>query len=78
MQDAIYLKVAEQVDEGFQGAPKSEGEISKAFLAYLKLIYTPEEAELVQHLNPTGTKSPAEAATPAKLAPLYEARNNPS
>jgi hypothetical protein len=51
MSDQVYLRIAESVDRGFQTAPKSNGELSKAFIAYLKLIYTPEQAELVQHLE---------------------------
>jgi ferredoxin len=47
---AAYLRIAENVDKGYQTAPKANGELSKAFIAYLKLVYTPEQAELVQHL----------------------------
>jgi ferredoxin len=50
MSDQAYVRIAENVDRGFQTAPKVEGELSKAFIAYLKLVYTPEEAEVVQHL----------------------------
>jgi Pyruvate/2-oxoacid:ferredoxin oxidoreductase delta subunit len=46
-----YLKIAEHFDEGTLGAPKVEGSFSEAFIDYLKLLYTPEEAELVQHLR---------------------------
>lgn len=51
MEDLSYVHIAEAVDRGIQGAPKSAGEISKAFLAYLKLLYSPEEAAVVQYLN---------------------------
>ena len=51
MSDQAYLRIAESVDRGFQTAPKANGELSKAFIAYLKLVYTPEEAELAQHLE---------------------------
>lgn len=50
-QDTPYLKIAEHFDEGTLGAPKVGGSFSKAFIDYLKLLYTPEEAELVQHLR---------------------------
>jgi Pyruvate/2-oxoacid:ferredoxin oxidoreductase delta subunit len=50
MSDQAYLRIAENVDRGFQTAPKTNGELSKAFIAYLKLLYTPEQAEVVQHL----------------------------
>ncbi|MBW2091504.1 MAG: 4Fe-4S binding protein [Deltaproteobacteria bacterium] len=49
--DQVYVRIAENVDKGFQTAPKAGGELSQAFIAYLKIVYTPEEAELVQHLN---------------------------
>jgi hypothetical protein len=51
MSDQVYVQIAENVDKGFQTAPKTDvGELSQAFIAYLKLLYTPEEAEIVQHL----------------------------
>jgi len=50
MTDA-YLKIAENIDQGPQTAPRAEGEFSKAFIEYLKLLYKPEEAELVQRLK---------------------------
>ena len=46
-----YTRIAEHFDEGTIGAPKVNGEFSKAFVDYLKLLYRPEEAELVQHLR---------------------------
>jgi len=51
MSDILYVRIAENVDKNPLGAPKSGGELSKAFIAYLKLLYTAEEAELVQHLK---------------------------
>lgn len=51
MSEEAYVRIAESVDRGFQTAPKVDGELSKAFIAYLKLVYTPEQAELVQHLE---------------------------
>lgn len=52
MSDQFYVRIAENVDKGVQTAPKTtEGDLSKAFIAYLKLIYSPEEAELMQHLK---------------------------
>ena len=66
MTEQAYIQIAENVDKGFQTAPKSNGELSKAFVAYLKLVYTPEEAELVQHvpmpMNMTTSEEVAEAS----------------
>ncbi len=50
-QDAFYLKIAEKIDEAPLTAPRVGGGFSKAFIKYLKLLYTPEEAELVQQLK---------------------------
>jgi Pyruvate/2-oxoacid:ferredoxin oxidoreductase delta subunit len=51
MSELAYLKIAENVDAGPLTAPKADGGFSKAFIKFLKLLYTPEEAELVQHLK---------------------------
>ncbi len=47
----VYLKIMENIDLGPQTAPKANGEFSMAFIEFLKLLYTPEEAELVQYLR---------------------------
>ena len=49
--DQYYVQIAENIDKGFQTAPKEDGELSKAFIAYLKIVYAPEEAEVIQHLQ---------------------------
>ncbi|MBN1615194.1 MAG: 4Fe-4S binding protein [Deltaproteobacteria bacterium] len=49
--DHAYLKIAENVDKGYQTAPRAGQELSPAFIAYLKIVYTPEEAEFVQYLS---------------------------
>ena len=51
MKDALYLRIAENIDRNPLGAPKSGPTFSAAFLAYLRLLYSPAEAELVQHLQ---------------------------
>ena len=51
MSNQVYVQIAENIDKGIQTAPKSDGELSKAFIAFLKIVYTPEEAELVQYLS---------------------------
>ena len=51
MSDQYYIQIAENIDKGFQTAPKADGELSRAFIAYLKIVYKPEEAEVVQHLE---------------------------
>jgi Pyruvate/2-oxoacid:ferredoxin oxidoreductase delta subunit len=54
MSEDAYVRIAQNVDKGFQTAPKAGGELSKAFIAYLGLVYAPEEAELVRHLEMPG------------------------
>jgi ferredoxin len=68
--DRVYLRMAENVDRGFQTAPKADGELSKAFIAYLKLVYTPEQAELVQHLQMPIDFRTAEQVAEASGQPL--------
>lgn len=51
--DAIYFRIAENLDKHAGGAPKKGGSFSPAFMEYLQLLYTPEQAQLVQYLKPT-------------------------
>ena len=60
MSDQVYVQIAENIDKGIQTAPKVDGELSKAFIAFLKIVYTIEEAELVRHLSMTKGKTPEE------------------
>ncbi len=60
--DQVYMLIAENFDKGFQTAPKANGDISKAFLAFLKIVYSPKEAELVQHLDVYAPKTAKELA----------------
>ena len=67
MSDKTYIQIAKNIDKGIQTAPKADGEISKAFLAYLKLVFTPEEAELVQHLEMNKSKTSQQLADESGL-----------
>ncbi len=49
--DTPFLKIAENIDRGPLGAPRDGDAFSPAFIEYLKLLYTPEEAQIVQHLE---------------------------
>lgn len=53
--DSAYITIAEKFDKHAGGAPKGKSShgFSEAFIDYLKLIYPPESAELVQHLHVT-------------------------
>jgi len=66
MEIDTYNRIADKIDSGPLRAPKAGSSYSEAFIAYLRLIYTPEEAELVQHLEmPMKFKSAAEVAEAA-------------
>lgn len=64
----VYTLIAQKIEEQDpHTAPKAEdGSIHEAFVDYLKLVYSPDEAELVQHLNVfdalTSTQEVAEAS----------------
>jgi len=47
----LYLEIAENIDRGAMGAPRTGDGFSPAFIEYLQLLYTPEEAEIVRHLK---------------------------
>jgi ferredoxin len=51
MSDQVYVQVAEALDRGPLTAPKAGSGFSEAFLKHLKLLYTPEEADLVRRLQ---------------------------
>jgi len=54
MEDATaYIRIARKIEEQDpHTAPKAEdGSIHEAFINHLKLLYSSEEAEIVQHLN---------------------------
>ena len=67
MSEQVYIQIAENIDKGIQTAPKAEGELSKAFIAFLKMVYTPEEAELVQHLEMLKSKTMEELSEESGL-----------
>jgi Pyruvate/2-oxoacid:ferredoxin oxidoreductase delta subunit len=69
MSDAAYLQVAKNIDAGPMTAPKVNGAWSPAFVQFLKLVYTPDEAEVVQHLKmPVGILSSMADLTESMLS----------
>jgi hypothetical protein len=46
MKESPHRKLAEQLDSYMMGIPKRAGDFSPAFLDYLEMLYTPEEAAL--------------------------------
>ena len=51
MADTHYVKIAENIDHGPLTAPKVDGGFSPAFIDYLKLIFTAEQAAVIQHVE---------------------------
>ena len=52
MADHVFINLWKKLNANPQTAPQdSEGTPSPAFIKYLKLVYTPEEAEILQHMG---------------------------
>lgn len=49
--EEVYRVIAENIDQGPLTAPRAGSDFSPAFIEYLKLLYSPQEAELVRHLR---------------------------
>ncbi len=49
--DSVYIRIAEKFDQHAAGAPRSGDGFSEAFIEYLKLLYPPEAANIIQHLT---------------------------
>jgi ferredoxin len=53
MDDSPYIRIAKKIEQNPMTAPKAEdGDFHEAFISYLRLLYSPEEAEVIQHLKP--------------------------
>ncbi|VFQ46969.1 ATP-binding protein [Desulfoluna butyratoxydans] len=51
MDKDAYIIIAERMNRNPMRVPRVEGEFTPSFIEYLKLVYTPEEAEVVRHLD---------------------------
>lgn len=84
MIDRVYQRIAESFDRDVMRAPKEGEKISPAFIEFLKLVYSEEEAELVQYLDPlpffkTGAEISAESGRSEKnVAKILNALDNRS
>ena len=56
MNDTAYITIAQKMDEFFSTAPKAADGIHfhEAFIRYLQLVYSPQEAELLEHFKRPG------------------------
>ena len=59
MSDKIFYDLALKMNKQIQGVPKSGDNISPSFIEYLKLMFSPGEAELAIHLNSAPWMLPA-------------------
>ena len=51
MAKSPFVRLSETLDTDALGVPKRDGGFSPAFLEYLRLLFTAEEAEAASHLN---------------------------
>ncbi len=72
MAESVYVKLAERLDMNISGAPKVEGGFSPAFLEYLEILFTPEEAEVASLLSVEPNLLTAEAAANRAERPVEE------
>ncbi len=55
MAESVYISLWKKLNEGAQTAPTdAEGNPQPSFIKHLELCYTPEEAELLQHMGRPG------------------------
>ena len=72
MEEAIYKRLAEKFDMFVTGAPKKGDDFSPAFLKYLELLFTPEEAELAAFLSVAPQQMTAEEVAESAGRPVDE------
>jgi len=60
MAESVYVKLAERLDMNITGVPKKDGGFSQAFLEYLEILFTPEEAEVASFLSVAPVRLTAE------------------
>ncbi len=71
--EVTYQRIAEAIDNNPYGAPRVGGEFSTSFLEYLRMLFPPAAAELVQHLTMRSKSRPMTAAADiASLTGLSE------
>ena len=62
----LYDKIIENMKEYPNGIPMKDGKVSPAFREFVELLFTPEEAEIVQYLT----------VKPQSLAAIYKNAKN--
>lgn len=72
MSGSVYVKLAERIDMNMTGAPKKGDDFSPAFLKYLEILFTPEEADLATHLSVDPKRLTAEDVAESSGRPVEE------
>ncbi|MEW5980172.1 MAG: 4Fe-4S dicluster domain-containing protein [Acidobacteriota bacterium] len=72
MHEKIYRRLAEKFDMFVTGAPKRGGDFSPAFLNYLGILFTPDEAELAAFLSVAPQQMTAEEVAQKSGRPVDE------
>ncbi len=72
MKQSPYKKLAERIDMNITGAPKKGSDFSPAFLKYLKILFTPEEAEMASFLSVEPKRLTAEQVAEKSGRPVDE------
>ena len=67
-----HVKLAEKLDMNMTGAPKKGDDFSPAFLKYLEILFTPEEAETASHLSVDPVRLTAEDVAKSSGRPVDE------
>jgi len=72
MSESVYVKLAERIDMNVTGAPKKGSDFSPAFLKYLEILYSPEEAEVASFLSVDPKRMTAEDVAERSGRPVEE------
>lgn len=72
MVESVYVKLAERLDMNITGVPKKDGDFSPAFMEYLKIIFTPDDAEVASFLSVEPNLRSAEEVAELSGRPLEE------
>lgn len=72
MAKSAHVKLAERLDMNIRGVPKKAGKFSPAFMEYLQIIFTPEEAEVASFLSVEPHLRSAEEVAERSGRPLEE------
>lgn len=72
MAESTHLKLAERLDMNIRGVPKKDGEFSPAFMEYLEIVFTPEDAEVASFLSVEPNLRSAEEVAELSARPLEE------